>query len=359
MDASSLMLIPKRQKLDGGEDVAGSCRSFSNLPDEILRRIIVLLDPKDAIRTSTLSTRWKYLWTCIAKSLVILPDAILCKIISLLDTRDAIRTSILSKRWEYLWTEIPNLEFCNRPHTTRSAFVNIVERAFLLRGSADISRFHLWRFEVLGESCRVNAWISAAVKRNVQDLAMTLYDVDIVQPFRLPRSLFTAASLTTLALDIPFHLRVPSTICFSSLRILYLTSLVFSDDSVQLLFSACPVLEDLTMENCSWVNIKFVTICPPKLLKLHIIENGPQSPTGSDACQIMISGVSITYFYYSGKLLHDYCFYGSSSPDEATIEIESNSTETQRHIAYRLYKLLIGLSSVTMLTLYTADAFAV
>ena len=40
-----------------------------------------------------------------------LPDLIIQHILSYLSTEEAVRTSILSKRWKYLWTSIPKLDF--------------------------------------------------------------------------------------------------------------------------------------------------------------------------------------------------------------------------------------------------------
>lgn len=213
MDASSLILNPKRQKLDGGEEVEGSSKSLSNLPDVVIQ-----------------------------------------KIISLLETKDAIRTSILSKRWEYLWTSIPNLNFYKGLFAARSPLVNIVERALLLRGPADIETFDL-TFPVLDDACRVNAWIDATVRCNVKKLYLYLHSLK--EPFYLPHSLFTSTTLVAAELDIPFLFKAPSTVCFSSLRTLSLRSIVFSDDSTQQLFSGCPVLEELSIEECKWMNLKF------------------------------------------------------------------------------------------------------
>lgn len=55
MDASALLLNPKRQKLDGGEELDGGSKSLSNLPDVIILKVLSLLPTKDAIRTSILS----------------------------------------------------------------------------------------------------------------------------------------------------------------------------------------------------------------------------------------------------------------------------------------------------------------
>ncbi|KAM1456086.1 hypothetical protein TB2_005051 [Malus domestica] len=315
METSSVILSPKRQKLDGGEEMEGRRKKLFDLPDEILLAII-----------------------------------------SLLETKDAIRTSILSKRWEYLWTSIPKLEFRHQPSTPRSTMWNIVERALLLRGPADIKVFEL-NFPVLGDACRVKAWISAALRRNVQELYIYLHGLQ--GQFSLPHSLFTNTTLTVCELDIPFPIKVPSTACFSSLKNLSLRSVVFSDDSAQHLFSGCPVLEELYLKNCIWLNNKFVSICSPKLLTLFINESDMILPGGSDGCQIMIYEVSLQSFCYSGELQNEYCFYDSSSSKKAEIHLSYDSNKNLRHAGYRLYKLLRGLTSMEGLTFSSYNAFRV
>ncbi|PRQ34516.1 putative F-box domain, FBD domain, leucine-rich repeat domain, L domain-containing protein [Rosa chinensis] len=305
MDVSSQMERPKKQKLGGGEEMVGQRKGLSDLP-----------------------------------------DVVIAKIISSLPTKEAIRTSILSKRWEYLWTSIPNLEFYPG-NAKRSLLVNVVDRALLLRGPSDIKRFRL-RFPVLGDASRVHAWISAIVRRNVEDLSIELDSHK--EPFSLPHSLLTSATLKVLNLYLPCSFKVPSTICFSSLRELSLCSVVFSDDySTQQLFSGCPVLEKLSFSECNWENIKFVSICAPKLLSLSIDESELPISRGSNVCQIMVFGASLAYFYYSGQLLNDYCLC-NSSVHEAHISIDD--TKGSRLDSYLLHKLLRGLSTVKSLTIF-------
>ncbi|XP_048438375.1 uncharacterized protein LOC108867656 [Pyrus x bretschneideri] len=85
-----------------------------------------------------------------------LPDELIEKIITMLEMKDAIRTSILSKRWEYLWTSIPRLYLYHSNNAGRSPLVNVVDRALVLRGPADIEKFDLG-FPVLGDACRVRS----------------------------------------------------------------------------------------------------------------------------------------------------------------------------------------------------------
>lgn len=71
-----------------------------------------------------------------------LPDIVLQHILSFLGTKDAVRTSVLSKRWLYLWVSMPNLNFIQGPGKmndwNRKLFMNLVERALVLRKSSNI-----------------------------------------------------------------------------------------------------------------------------------------------------------------------------------------------------------------------------
>ena len=53
----------KIQKLVKGEDKGEDKDIISKLPDSALLYILSFLLTKDAVRTSILSTKWRYLWT--------------------------------------------------------------------------------------------------------------------------------------------------------------------------------------------------------------------------------------------------------------------------------------------------------
>ena len=256
MDESGLTQQPKKQKLNEELDIVDrNIKCLNNLPEEILRYIL-----------------------------------------SLLPTRDAIRTSILCKRWEYLWTSIPNLDFGKMDHDKRILFMNYVERVLLLRDSTDIKRFSL-SCQVLYDACHVSAWISTAVRRNVQKLYLSLYHSE--EPFSLPPSLFKCVTLTELELEIYGIPKLPPTVCFTNLKSLIIRYVTFSDEYLtQKLFSGLPILEELELEYCKWVNIKVVSISAPKLLYIGITED-TENQNDEKGCQVMISGVSLNIFYYS------------------------------------------------------------
>ncbi|XP_030930816.1 F-box/LRR-repeat protein At4g14103-like [Quercus lobata] len=283
------------------------------------------------------------------KCLENLPEEILRYIISLLPTNDAVRTSILCKRWEYLWTSIPNLGFKKGSKAKRKLFMNFVERVLLLHDSSDIKQFTLY-CDVLhdGDASRIKAWISSAIRHNVQEL---VFDLNISEEqFSLPRCLFTCVTLTKLQFDMPCVLKIPPTIYFTNLKILTVGNVTFSDDyTTQKLFSGLPVLEEMFLEYCIWVNLTAVSISSPKLHRLRIIDD-EQNSDDEDGCQVMIFGPGLKTFTYCGPICNDYCLYNSCSLERVVINA-CDPGKTARQVAYRMYRLLSGLSTIKKLKL--------
>jgi hypothetical protein len=309
METTSLIQEPqKKQKLNEEEDIDGNNKCLSNLPKEVLLHII-----------------------------------------SSLSTKDAVRTSVLSKRWEYMWVSIPNLVFERSLRSKRTLLMNFVDRALCLRDS-DIKRFIL-SCDVLSDASRVNTWISAVVRHNVQELYIELENFK--GDFSLPYCLFTCKTLTSLHLNMWYMiLKLPPTICFSNLKILIIESVTFSNERLtQQLFSGLPVLEELQLHECKWGGLKTVSISAPKLRSLSIHEIEMQNCRYGDGRQVMIFGDSLQEFYYDGFLHRDFCLYNSFSLEVSEIHVIDDD-ETPRQMAYHVYKLLIGLSNVKFLTLH-------
>ncbi|KAF9589388.1 hypothetical protein IFM89_023420 [Coptis chinensis] len=110
-----------------------------------------------------------------------LPDAMLHHILSFLPTKYAVGTSELSKRWRHLWASVPNLDFDDTLKHSKSSnserdinnFMNFVDRVLHLHDLPNIHKFSLKCLYTDDES-RINAWISTALKRKVQDIFLDL-----------------------------------------------------------------------------------------------------------------------------------------------------------------------------------------
>ncbi|XP_019051760.1 PREDICTED: putative FBD-associated F-box protein At5g56440 [Nelumbo nucifera] len=203
-----------------------------------------------------------------------LPDHILHRILSFLPIKDAVRTSILSTRWKYLWTFITHLYlddgllFCDKNVKEKSRrFVYFVDRALMLRTVSNLDTFSL-RCHYCIDPCRFNAWINAAIQHQVQNLSLS---IPVKQPINLPRCLFTCRSLISLRLEVNYQLKPSLRFCFPSLKKLHLSFITFSNDySTKQLFSSCPILEELQIIGCNWKKLKVFNISAPALKTLSI-----------------------------------------------------------------------------------------
>ncbi|XP_060667912.1 F-box/FBD/LRR-repeat protein At4g26340-like [Ziziphus jujuba] len=127
-----------------------------------------------------------------------LSEDILAKIVCLLPLKDAVATSILSKRWRYIWTFTTNLDFdakqtLNRlidsknydkhKHETRNYIhrVNSVITQLSSKTNNNNNNIIIDRFRIYFDMCRkfssfIDSWIEFAVENRVQILELDLFE---------------------------------------------------------------------------------------------------------------------------------------------------------------------------------------
>ncbi|KAF8029606.1 hypothetical protein BT93_E2127 [Corymbia citriodora subsp. variegata] len=278
-----------------------------------------------------------------------LPDDLLGRILGMLPMKDAVRTSVLSRRWEYLWTSLSDLIFDQYKCCDRMLFLNFVERALLLHDCSSIRVLSLRCPIDKDYAPHLDACLDAAIRRNVQDLKLQLYS--LIEPSALPSSLFRCEMLTELDLCFLDALRVPSSVCFPSLKVLTLELVKFVDDvSAEKMFSGA-ALERLSLYKCNWADLGVLNISAPKLWSLSVTEarrGGDNSSNGH--CKIVIHGPSLKYFYCSCGPLYDYTISGSSIPVKATVE-EHYTPNAWSDPVDHWHRPLKGLLNVKFLTL--------
>ncbi|XP_040943875.1 F-box/LRR-repeat protein At4g14103 isoform X2 [Gossypium hirsutum] len=168
-----------------------------------------------------------------------LPDHILCHILSFLPLKEAVRTSIISTKWRYLFASISTIEFDDSllsGLTDRNvdSFKNFVDRLLKFPDQVSLDCFRLrdgisWNDE--DHDFDVSGWICAALCRGVKEIDLFLDYFGCV--LTVPAVLFTCHSLVTLKLNAECRkIDVPSDVCLGNLKTLQLRNTVVDGDSI-------------------------------------------------------------------------------------------------------------------------------
>lgn len=210
-----------------------------------------------------------------------LPDALVCHILSFLETKKAVSTSVLSRRWKNLWKSVPildldmldMLDFDEEELKIKEAcadFGTFVDGVLSSRdNSLDIQSFRLGFYLSNDNRDQIDGWIQTAIRHNAVKLDLYVENEDS-NLFQLPKCVFTSKTLEHLKLKSLDYIiyRPPTSGCFPSLKFLHIEASP-NQESMENLFSQCPVLEDLTLD-LDETRLKNLNICAPKLKRLRV-----------------------------------------------------------------------------------------
>ncbi|KAG7548755.1 F-box domain [Arabidopsis suecica] len=179
-----------------------------------------------------------------------LSDDLLVKILSFLPTKVAVSTSVLSKQWMFIWMWLPKLEFGFRGRSKYACLRDFIDKNLPLHKAPIIESLYLSSFCGSLQPEDLKSWVGIAVSRYVRELSIdySSYDRSVAL---FPCSLYRCNSLVTLKLTgEKILVDVPPTGCLPSLKTLRLDHVTYSqDESLRLLLSYCPVLEDLFIDD--------------------------------------------------------------------------------------------------------------
>ncbi|XP_021767031.1 putative FBD-associated F-box protein At5g53635 [Chenopodium quinoa] len=191
-----------------------------------------------------------------------LPYHVIAQILSFLGTEEAIRTSVLSSRWRYLWKGITCISLCGA-NSDPDKFSNLVKHVLLNCSPLNFQAFDLACPSAI-DLCRLNAWIGCVLNHKLEKLKLWINKYFYELPERpLAQFVLSCNTLVTLKLDSCFDFHIPeSIVCFPFLKLLDI-DVIFPDHNgvVNRLLSCCPVLEELDL---------FGYVDSPKVLKIDV-----------------------------------------------------------------------------------------
>lgn len=197
-----------------------------------------------------------------------LPQSIIENILTRLSIRDAIRTSVLSSKWRYKWSTLTDLVFdekCVSPSNDRCVVeTNLVRfiTGVLLLHQGPIHKFQL---STSFKQCRpdIDQWLLFLSRNGIKELVLKLGEGE----FRVPACLFNCLKLTCLELchcefDPPQYFKG-----FSYLKSLNLHQILVAPEVIESLISGSPLLEFLSL---SYFDSLVLSISAPNLMYLYL-----------------------------------------------------------------------------------------
>ncbi|PWA33914.1 F-box domain, Leucine-rich repeat domain, L domain-like protein [Artemisia annua] len=210
-----------------------------------------------------------------------LPDDLIHKILSFNDTINAIGMSSLSPRWRYIWKSIPYLEFSSDDFSTLRMFSKFIKNVLSGRDNErEVSSVKL-KFRGKASQAFVKKVIDCAFSHNVQQLTVTCM---IDSKVEFPLSLFSSHSLKHLTLKSDYYgsrkgsdrrtsITLTSMWELPALTTLHLDEIPLCDDNTDEgigLISKCVNLENLTLTRCRIMGSNGFKICHPRLSNVKI-----------------------------------------------------------------------------------------
>ena len=189
-----------------------------------------------------------------------LPDELLIRILSFLPVEEIARAKLVSKPWKNLseFSFVPPLKFEQPRHCngTISSFHDSIDSSIKLhyQKGLSLSRIRLCLdldLDLIGSSrWKIDSWIDAALERKVGQLDLCFLRSSIINYYPLPDKVFAAGTITVLCLQC-FRLEIPGHIDLPALRKLCLRKILCEDQAIQKLISSCPLIQELEIWSCS------------------------------------------------------------------------------------------------------------
>ncbi|RWR88199.1 F-box protein [Cinnamomum micranthum f. kanehirae] len=218
-----------------------------------------------------------------------LPDEILVHILSFLRMKDAVRTSILANRWRYLWTWNPSLDFsCCKP--------KVIDQCLDLHKAPKLHSFKVSYCNTsTAEADALNRWLRYSATHRVEEL---LFSHSYGYCGDYPASLFECQSLMQLTLRYG-KLSLPVDFCgFKSLVTLCLEQVFIKGEELCTLISTCDQLENLRLIRCGFAEKQLKISATNSSLLRHLKITSYEYPRSFG--RLEINAPSLSSFTCSG-----------------------------------------------------------
>ncbi|KAL0824416.1 hypothetical protein Bca101_048093 [Brassica carinata] len=275
-----------------------------------------------------------------------LPEELLLRILSSLPAKDVVVAMVLSKRWKFLWMLVPTLAYDHATYQDAEGtrFSRFVYSSLLLHEAPVLETLRLKLDRESATAVDIGVWVKTAVKRSVRELDIDISSPSILTPVTLPWSLYAGGCKTLVTLKLSNMTLVDASslpASFPSLKNLSLVKMKYpSEEFINKLLASCPVLDDLAVEQCSGDGVTVLAVQIPSLKSLSLRKR--PDTDDDEAYGFVIDTPSLLSFDivdHCGEL----CVVESYMPEIVYVNLDINYR--------RPWKMLTSLSSVKELEL--------
>ncbi|GFS46404.1 hypothetical protein Acr_00g0102040 [Actinidia rufa] len=275
-----------------------------------------------------------------------LPDPLILHILSHLPMHEVIRTTMLSKRWNNLWIYVPSLTFTREERCLSEEIVSFVTKTLALHQCLKIDKLSVsfWCKDV-NYAADMDIWIEFAVKRKVEvlDLSFICWQRYDAESYRLPEQLFMCSLVRELKL-LSCVVEPTGSICWVSLKSLFIDYVKLTDSRLEKILSGCPVLE--VLELCEIHNLNCLRITTPSMRKLVLRHCSPINYGNHASLEIWapyLQSLSISGFYHCKiRLLN------ASSVVDALLDFDYGTREEHRIVVWEMLEILHSVKNLTL-----------
>ncbi|XP_040365642.1 F-box/FBD/LRR-repeat protein At1g13570 isoform X2 [Rosa chinensis] len=176
-----------------------------------------------------------------------LPSDVIVKILSCLTLKEAVRTSVLSSRWRNRWAMLSGLIFDEKCFSTENCatFVNIVYHV-LLSHIVPVEKFVLSHPHLI-PTIDIDRWVLHLSRNSIKVFELRIPDGP---QYEMPLRFFSYQDMIELKLS-QCLLKPPTTFKgFRTLKMVRFQRVALAQDVLENLILCCPLLESLTIIKC-------------------------------------------------------------------------------------------------------------
>lgn len=221
-----------------------------------------------------------------------LPDDLLLRILSFVHTKTAFDAQLLSKRWRNLWKKLPTLYHDYTSHRSQSQFLAFINKTLELLESPVLESFYI-RIVPTETSSRVMLRRYLLAKLQVRELNFVSTNPVSLQ---VKKGIYHLQTLVILRIDcLSLEDVYGNQITLQSLKVLQLRCVRYSSDaSLSNLLSRLPSLEDLLLDRClSDKSTETLSIAVPCLQRLTVLRCPEYC--GSHLVRLNVNAPSLKY----------------------------------------------------------------